>query len=417
MDGSIIRSKARIGILTILSVWVSLCHAADGMNTMPDNVAELFENKCAFSGCHAGATSGNGLDLTDNLAYSSLVAQPSSDFPNIALVEPGQPTKSYLIMKLVGVSGIKGNIMPKGDKPLSKDELRAVANWIKSIPANAAPMQPKERFADSFVGLSLATLQTAETVGKGGFSYRIAHRWLGKVDQGFNQFFGLDAGAHMLTEFSFPLTDRLTFTTGRSGTNSTFEFNLKYQLWRERTNNSTPLSVALFGGVDWLTLKQIQDPQNPAQRLGLGSGQRFPIYGQLVMTKNISNNIAILLNPGVVFNGNVYNANEDPILSLGFGGKLRISGKLSIFVEGVSILTGSDQALPVGGTGTQTGGQPIVFDAMTVGLEHSVGGHVFHLYVTNSLGLTTSQIMNGANLDFAKADFRLGFNIYRILRL
>ena len=414
MDGNIFRKEARI-CMFILGFWAPLV-SANGLGKIPDNVAELFENKCAFSGCHAGPSSGNGLDLTENLAYASLVAQPSSDFPNLSLVEPGQPTKSYLIMKMVGVSGIKGSSMPKGDQPLSKEELRAVANWIKSISPTATPMEPKERFADSFVGLSLATLQTAETVGKGGFSYRIAHRWLGQVDQGFNQFFGLDAGAHMLTEFSFPLSDRITFTTGRSGTNSTFEFNLKYQLWRERTNNSTPISLSLYGGVDWLTLRQIPDPQNPAQRLSLGSGERFPIYGQLVATKNISNNIAILLNPGVVFNGNVNSANEDPILSLGFGGKVRLTRKLSVFVEGVSLLTGSDQALPVGGTGTQTGGQPIVFDAMTIGLEHSVGGHVFHLYVSNSLGLTTSQIMNGANLDFAKADFRLGFNIYRILR-
>lgn len=384
-------------------------------DAIPDQILTVFENKCAFSGCHAGPGAGNGLDLTAELAYASLVGQPSSDFPQVPLVKPGEPLKSYLLMKLVGSSGIKGEVMPKGDKRLSKAELRLVAAWIKSIPKTARVEDRKQRFADPFVGLSLATLQTAQTVRKGAFSYRIAHRWLGTVDAGFDQFFGLDAGAHILTEFSFAFSDNLTVTLGRSGVNSTFEFNAKYQLLRQRDNNSTPISVALFGGLDWLTLKQISDPQNAGQFLNRTSSERFPIFIQLVSTRKLSDRIALLLSPGFLLNGNVTQTGESAIFALGFGGKVRLSKGLSVFVEGSSILSGLDDALPVGGPGTQNG-QPIVYDAFTLGLEHTNGGHVFHLYITNSLGLTPTQVMNGGNLDFARGKFRLGFNIYRVLR-
>ncbi len=387
-----------------------------GQEKLPERIVEIFENKCAFSGCHAGSGAGNELDLTAEQAYAALVGQPSSDTPNMKLVEPGDPLKSYLIMKLFGSRGIKGVVMPKGGKRLPKSELRWIAAWIKSLDADIKPTAPKQRYADSFVGLSLATLQTAQTVRKGTFSYRIAHRWLGQTDSGFGQLFGLDAGAHMLTEFTFPLSERLALTVGRSGNNATFEFNAKYQIWRERTNNDVPVSLALFVGIDWLTTKQIPDPQNPGQFLGRGSGQRFPLFAQLVLTKKLSDRMAILFNPGILLNGNVSIAGEAAIFSLGLGGKLRITRRLSLFFEAASLLSGSDGALPVGGVGSLNG-QPIVYDAFTAGLEHNIGGHVFHLYLTNSLGLTPAQVMSGGNLDFARADFRLGFNIYRILRL
>lgn len=384
-------------------------------DVVPDNVMEIFENKCAFAGCHAGASSSTDLDLTEKFAFNSLVNQPSSDFPSLPLVKAGDPLKSYLIMKLVGTSGIKGERMPKGSEPLSKAELKAIANWIKSIPSETQVSQPKNRYSQSFVGLSLATLQTAQTMPSGSFSYRIAHRWLGRVDNGFGQFFGLDAGAHMLTEFSFPLRNNLMFTVGRSGTNATFELNAKWQFLRERTNNSIPVSAALFAGVDWLTMKQIPDPQNPAQFLSRTSSERLPWFAQLVLTRQLSDRIALLLNPGVVVNGNVTISNEQAIFTIGFGGKFRILKGLSIFGEGSTIVSGIDDALPVGGAGAQNG-QPIVYDAFTLGLEHSIGGHVFHVYISNSLGLTPTQVMNGGNLDFANGEFRLGFNIYRVIR-
>lgn len=381
---------------------------------VPDKVLEIFENKCAFAGCHAGASS-TDLDLTEAFAYAATVNQPSSDFPNLSLVKAGDPLKSYLIMKLVGASGIKGARMPKGDEPLSKTELKLIAAWIKSLPQETPVAQPKTRYSQPFPGLSLATLQTAQTMPKGSFSYRIAHRWLGRVDNGFGQFFGLDAGAHMLTEFSFPLRNNLMFTVGRSGTNATFELNAKWQLLRERTNNSMPVSVAVFAGIDWLTMKQIPDPQNPAQFLSRTSSERLPWFAQLVLTRQLSNRIALLLNPGVLFKGNVTQANEQTIFSIGFGGKLRILKGLSIFAEGATIVSGVNDALPVGGAGAQNG-QPIVYDPFTIGLEHSIGGHIFHVYVSNSLGLTPTQVMSGGNLDFANAELRLGFNIYRLIR-
>jgi len=121
----------------------------------------------------------------------------------------------------------------------------------------------EDTFAEAFPGLSLATLQTAETMEPGLFSYRIAHRWRGKVDDGFDQLFGLDSGAHMYTQFAFAMAENVTVNIGRSGENATFEFGAKWRFLRESTDGSTPVSSAIFAGVDWVTRKEIADPADP----------------------------------------------------------------------------------------------------------------------------------------------------------
>ena len=269
-------SSAVIAVILLLGLAPAFANG-----TIPDEILRVFENKCAYSGCHAGSAPAADLDLTDESAFNALVNQPSLQFPQIPLVVPGAPLKSYLMMKMVGTSGIKGDRMPIKE-PLQKAELRATAAWIKSLSTNGVKTPaPRQKYATTFPGFSSATLQTTETLGRGTFLYRIAHRWLGKVDSGFDQFFGLDAGAHLLTQFAFPLRDNLTFALGRSGTNSTFEFQTKWRLFREKTDGSVPFSAALFGGLDWLTLKGLQDPVNPGQILSRSAGDRFQWYGQL----------------------------------------------------------------------------------------------------------------------------------------
>ena len=382
---------------------------------IPDEVLDIFDNRCAFVGCHAGTTSPKGLDLTEDFALSSLVNQPSVDAASYMRVKPQNPVRSYLIMKLKGTPGIKGDKMPKGSDALSQSEISAIESWIHSLPAELKAEAPEREYAEAFPGLSLATLTTTQTLEKGTFSYRIAHRWRGEVGDGFGQFFGLDSGAHMLTQFAFSLSDNLIVDVARSGNNATFEFGTKWRFMREKNDGSVPLSAAVNVGVDWETVKEILDPDNPAQFLKRSSGERFHWFGQVALSKQLSDRISVLLVPGILLNGNVNATDEDAIFTVGFAGKLMLAKDFSVFVEGIPILSGDTGAAPVGGV-RPDGGKNVFNDAFTIGLERKVGGHVFHVYVTNSLGLAAGQYMSGGDLDFTNGDFRLGFNIYRILR-
>ncbi len=93
---------------------------------------QIFDQRCALSGCHVGSSAPFGLDLSQGVASGNLVNVPSGEVPQLDRVEPGDPDRSYLIMKLDGTPGIVGQRMPLGASALSSDEIQAIRDWITS---------------------------------------------------------------------------------------------------------------------------------------------------------------------------------------------------------------------------------------------------------------------------------------------
>jgi hypothetical protein len=382
-----------------------------------ERVLAIVEDKCAFAGCHTGANAPKNLDMSEEVVVANLVGVKSVDGPWMR-VKPGDPANSYMVKKIRGTADIKGDRMPRGSRPLPEAEIAAIEAWIKSLPAEMKVEAPKQEYARAFPGVTLTNLQTAETLDKGAFLYRIAHRFKAPTNVGFDQFFGLDAGARMMGQLSFPFSDALMFTVARQGLQATFEFNAKWRLLREKTDGSMPLSVALLAGLDWKTLKQIADPNNPTgDFLDRTASERFAYFAQLPVTKQLGNNLSVAVVPGVLLNGNINMTDEDPLVTIGLAGKFSFNQTYGIYVEAVPIVAGDETANPIieGSPNLDDNGNPIFYDTFTTGLEIKAGGHVFHIFISNSSGNTTGQYMSGGDLDFFGGDFRLGFNIYRIL--
>lgn len=379
-------------------------------------VQEIVEESCAYAGCHTGANAPNGLDMSEDVLVANLVAVKSAAGSWLR-VKPGDPANSYLIKKILGAPGIKGDRMPRGSKPMAAPEIAAFEAWIKSLPAGMKAEPPKMKYANAFSGLTLANLQTAETLEKGAFLYRITHKFNSPTNVGFDQLFGLDGGSAMLTQVGFPLSNRLLFTAARSKVNATFEIGAKYGLLRETADRSTPFSAAIYAGVDWATAKNVPDPNDLSatpKLLGRTAGERFAIFAQLPVSKQIGNRLAIIAVPGILLNGNVASTNEDALVTIGLAGKFSFSPKYSLFAEVIPILSGDQTAATLGSPAIKNG-QQTFYDSFTTGVEIKAGGHIFHLFVSNSAGNTTNQYLSGGDFDFAGGDFRLGFNIYRIL--
>ena len=86
----------------------------------------IVNRSCALSGCHADVTFPN---LSAGLAYGNLVNKESR--AGIDLIEPGDPAKSYLFIKITNGEGIQGSRMPRGGPALSEDLIAAVREWIE----------------------------------------------------------------------------------------------------------------------------------------------------------------------------------------------------------------------------------------------------------------------------------------------
>jgi len=105
------------------------------LDDQPENVVnarfsdiqtKVFNTSCALSGCHAGAVSPN---LSAGEAYAAIVNRPSGQGGDY--IEPGEPTNSYLFLKVLG-SNISGQRMPRGAAPLSSAVLDSIRLWIEN---------------------------------------------------------------------------------------------------------------------------------------------------------------------------------------------------------------------------------------------------------------------------------------------
>ena len=87
------------------------------------------------SPCHSGASAPEGLMLDAAHSYNLLVGVPSNEVPTFDRVKPGDPSASYIILKLTNAPGIVGAQMPYMETPLQPDVIAAISQWI----TNGAP--------------------------------------------------------------------------------------------------------------------------------------------------------------------------------------------------------------------------------------------------------------------------------------
>lgn len=100
-------------------------------------------NGCTQAACHGADAQGN-LNLAADDVYEQLVNAPSTSSQQ-KRVQPGSPKDSFLYRKLatatlgleaaqretVAITGAEGSQMPSGLPPISKEELKALRDWIQ----------------------------------------------------------------------------------------------------------------------------------------------------------------------------------------------------------------------------------------------------------------------------------------------
>lgn len=108
--------------------------AGSGAYTFERLKAEVFTPTCAVSLCHAGAPPPLApMSLEPEQAWASLLSV-STEAPALKRVEPGDPSRSYLMNKLLGTGGKVGGIdsrMPKGKPALNPELIAAISEWIE----------------------------------------------------------------------------------------------------------------------------------------------------------------------------------------------------------------------------------------------------------------------------------------------
>ncbi|MGK7370231.1 MAG: DUF5777 family beta-barrel protein [Candidatus Halalkalibacterium sp. M3_1C_030] len=405
IEEAIVRSVLSIVLLCAMpSLTSGQQNKDESYQELEKRVISIFANNCARSGCHAGTDPQQGMNLSKDRFFGHTVNAPSRERPEFNIIEPGHPDSSYLFMKMTGDKRIAGAQMPLTGDKLDEEEVNAIKSWINKLPESRqlkkriAGAEPK--YAHPFDGWSLINIPTNRMVEQGKWLFLIGHRFLPKLSSGYSNLYGIDGPANILLSMGYAFSDNTLLNMGRSRVEGNVNLQLKHRVLRQTLSESMPVGVTAQGTVNWLSTA-VTD--NRFQ------GKLLKYTGQVSITREVIDGVGITVTPGILFNPDIERTGESPLVTVGLGGRWRVHRNISIIGEWNAIVAGY--------TLTSTFGNPNRFDSWGTGLEIAVGGHVFQVFLTNSLGTTTDQYLRGGDLDIRNESLRLGFNIYRVLDL
>jgi len=384
---------------------------------LPANIKSIIKQNCSVSGCHSGKYPAAGHNFEPDKFAVTVVDEPSQEMPGLKIVDAATPEKSYLLAKIKGEPGIVGKRMPANRDPLSEDQIRQIEDWIKSLgtaqskadispkptppdrgPALASPPGPGEGAGQAamskgvskpaFWGTRLVNLPTTTTLGKGDFLFRISHRFQPPVSAGWDSFFGFDGPAFILFSFGYGITDNLMVTVGRSKLYQEWEFNADWAAFEQGEKSSLPFSVTLHAGGSIVSQKEPQ---------GAEWSGRFRFNALLSLAYQLNDRLSFLLVPAFTSNANFWEPSSEGTFAIGIGGRFMVFDDISLIAEWVPRLAGYKD----------------LYSGWGLGVEKKIGGHVFQVFVTDSIGLIASQYLPGGDLKLGDGDFRIGFNIFR----
>jgi hypothetical protein len=363
------------------------------------DVASLLKANCATAGCHRGAYPKKKLNLEEDKFVAATVNVSSIQNPELKLVDPKNPAKSYLFIKVTGAKGIVDDRMPLEAPILKKADEELILKWITSLQTASAvekknlklinESNDQNRYHHStFWASQLINLPTSYTIDRHDFLFRISHRFYSTVRSGYETNFGLNGPANIFFSLGYGILDNLSFTAGHSNTGHEFEFTLH---WLALQQDEFPVSVAINCGESWITQKEEGKKTFRPENL------KFNVQG--IIARQIIDKLSLELVPSYSTNTNHWMSDSKGTFALGMGGRYIFYPNLAVMLELLPVLDGYKDKYRGWGTG----------------FEYKAGGHVFQIALTNCYGLTTDQYLPGGDLKIEKKDYRIGFNIFRNL--
>lgn len=274
---------------------------------------------------------------------------------------------------------------------------------IASAPAHAQ-MERRRAAAggpvdDLFWAPTVIGTASVTNLPRGNANVTIMHAF-GRVSEGIDELFGLDAGANIRFGLDYGITDRVSIGIGRSRFEKTYDLRTKVSLLRQTRDGRHPVAVAVKADVGVRT-----DP------VGLGFADRLSFLGSVPVGRRVSERVSLQVTPMVSHFNTVFAEPradgttlhpENTHVALSVAGRVLLGERIALLVEVTPVL------------GARTGGTR---DAMAVGLDIDTGGHVFQLFVASSPWLTEQHTV-ARNVDaFLSGDFRFGFNVNRVFGL
>lgn len=246
---------------------------------------------------------------------------------------------------------------------------------------------------NTFKSVMLINAPTVRLPRKNQLVFVLSHRF-GYLSSGFPDLYGLD-NATTRFGFEYGLSKKMALGIGRSNYKRNYDFYGKYALLQQSKGaKNVPLTIDLIQSVN---ISSARWPDNGNKYL---FAHRMSYSSQLLIARKFNDHLSLQLMPTFVHRNLVPTAaDRNDLISIGFGGRYRISNWMALTGEYYHALPGqlSDQYT----------------NPLSIGVDLETSGHVFQLFFTNAssvypagfIGETTDQWKNGK--------IRFGFNLTR----
>ena len=240
-------------------------------------------------------------------------------------------------------------------------------------------------------------LITTEPLARGELYYSIMHVF-GRLENGIDDFWGLDQGANIRFSIEYGFTDRFSLFFGRSSMDKLYDMGTRYHLLRQMTRSGMPVSVSvtITGGIMTRGGGLLEQDFDFSDRLSLALS--------LPISRKFSDRLSLMLSPSAAVISktdsflNLENTTDLSWIGAGTGGRFKYSSRGSVTLQYIPSM------------GTETGN---ISHNFGIGLDLETGGHVFQIFFTNTRSLNDAWMLAGRTDDLAITNLRFGFNINR----
>lgn len=259
-----------------------------------------------------------------------------------------------------------------------------------------------EYVSATFKGTRLINFHTIEVPGKRTMEFRISHHF-GDINGGHYNWWGLDGGAAIRLGLEYSIDGCLQVGVGRNSYNKMYDSFLKYKLLRQTTDNAVPLSVTLLSGMYYTILKDPNAITNGFDRYQYHSN-RLSYTFETIMARKFSERFSLQLAPTLVHYNLVEKKSDvNDLFLMTFAARYKYTKRAALCVEYAYRIN--------------KGPGDIYFNPLGIGIDIDTGGHVFQVYLTNSIGMVEPQYFGHTETQWQKFAVKLGFNISRMFSI
>lgn len=262
---------------------------------------------------------------------------------------------------------------------------------VKLWPKDFVELEEEDRrVIATFKTTRIANGHSVQQTKKGVLDVRINHRF-GRVDQGVNNFFGLDNAVTRIG-FDYGITDYLMVGIGRSTLNKEYDGFAKIGLWNQQ-KKGFPVTI------NYLSAFYIVSEKFSIDKLEFAN--RLTYLNQLLIARKFNERLSLQIMPSLVhFNMTQYASESNTVAAMGAGGRYKLNKRLALTAE-YYFVPRSQQRVQN-------------YNPLTIGLDIETGGHVFQLFFSNASGITERSLLNSTLSRWEKGQLHFGFNISRV---